>query len=161
MNKTLYTGDYDCYVLEADIKLDVTSTDIQNNIYIYAKAGSHVHRLWLYNNAEKPGEFFLLDYWSGVIDSSTLKVYPGVALTDEFNLRVEYYNDSEGKLVARVYIDGALAGESTPNITTSYEDLTRNDIWLTGNSTGTLGIDNAYSGFDMMIEDTVTEETAA
>ena len=152
-NKGVYTGEYDCYVFEADLTFDVTSADIQNNLYIYAKTGSHVHRLWLYNNTEKPGEFFLLDYWAGVIDSSTLKVYPGIALTGEVRLRVEYFNDAEGKLVARVYANGVMVGESRANITASFEDITRNDIWLTGATLCTLGVDNVYSGFDKMIAD--------
>ena len=90
---------------------------------------------------------------AGVIDSSTIKVYPGIAITDEVNLLIEYYNDADGKLVARVYVDGTMVGESKANVTASYEDITRNDIWFTGATVGTFGVDNTYSGFDVMIAD--------
>ena len=51
-----------------------------------------------------------------------------------------------------------MVGESKADITASYEDITRNDIWLTGATVCTVGVDNVYSGFDKMIVEESEDE---
>ena len=152
--KTASTAaDNNCTIIETKLRINHDSSKGTCSMNILYGRWNGMNKFAL--QIDKDTDAVQLSDWRSGANTS-LRIYDlGVKRGEWFTLRIENYENENGELIARVYVDGKLVGESTNTGVLGSESANHNLNSLVykanNNIIGTLDIDNIYFGEGKML----------
>ena len=151
MPKSAYDPDgANCIAIEARIRINHSASGECGIYFLYGRWDG-MQKIVISN---PEGEYLRVSDWRSDA-SSTLNGTTDAKIGEWFDLRIENYENDAGELIARVYVNGDLVGESTNagvlGSVSEKHHLNSLVIKMANTIKGSVDIDDFYFGYDVML----------